>query len=91
VEVPGGDLLIEYAEAFYDAPESLSGIRDRIEQDIGTGAAVDAAAIVAIYDSVVKIADATGIPIEEQKAEMSEDIRETLGINEFPSAGGSAG
>ena len=89
--VPGGALLIEYAEAFYDAPDDLVDIRDRIEQELGAGAAVDAAAIVAIYDAVVKIADATGIPIEEQKAEMSEDIRKHLGINDFPSAGPATG
>ena len=61
------------------------------QRDFGPGAAVDGAAIVAIYDAVVKVADATGIPIEDYKADLTVDIRDTLGINDFPSSGLAGG
>ena len=49
---------------------------------------MDAAGVLSIFNAVVKIADATGIPLEEAKAEASEDFRSDLGINDYPSAEG---
>ena len=37
---------------------------------------------------VVRVADATGIPLEEQKAALSADFRGALGINDYPAAAG---
>ncbi|MCY4190053.1 MAG: alkylhydroperoxidase-related (seleno)protein, partial [Rhodospirillaceae bacterium] len=62
--------------------------REALQREIGDAALVDAAGVLAIYDAVVKIADATGIPLEEAKAEMSADFRDDLGINDYPSAAG---
>ncbi len=52
---------------------------------MGPGCLVDAAATVAIFNAVVRIADSTGIPLEDAKAEMSEELRDNLGIDGFPS------
>ena len=84
--VPQASLLSDYAEGFYDGAEALAGSRARILADMGPGCLVDAAATVAIFNAVVRIADSTGIPLEDAKAEMSEDIRGNLGIDGFPSA-----
>jgi hypothetical protein len=54
-----------------------------VRDTFGDGGLVDAAAIVAIFNAVVRIADATGIPLEETKAEASIDIRTSLKIDEF--------
>ena len=47
-----------------------------------------AAGVLAIFNAVVRVADATGIPLEEQKAAMSADFRGALGINDYPAAAG---
>jgi hypothetical protein len=85
-QVPYTGLLSAYAEAFYESASDLADSRARILEEMGPGCLVDAAATVAIFDAVVKIADSTGIPLEDVKADMSEDIRDSLGIDGFPSA-----
>ena len=52
---------------------------------IGDAALVDAAGIVSIFEAVVRVADSTGTPLEDYKAEISIELRQSLGINEFPS------
>ena len=44
---------------------------------------IDAAAVVAGFNGITRIADATGIPLEPAKAEETESWRATLGINHF--------
>ncbi len=47
---------------------------------MGTAALVDAAAIVASFNAVVKLADGTGIPLEDAKAQATQDLRAELGL-----------
>ncbi len=47
---------------------------------MGVAALVDAAATVASYNSVVKVADATGIPLDSETAQETVDLRHDLGI-----------
>ncbi|MBT4489476.1 MAG: hypothetical protein HOC72_18185, partial [Rhodospirillaceae bacterium] len=46
---------------------------------------VDACATVASFSAVVKIADGTGIPLEDYKEEATRDMREELSINDLQS------
>ena len=85
--------LTAYADAFYEdggfgAGSRFGAVRDRLHAEIGDEALVDAAGVLAVFNAVVRIADATGIPLEEQKAEMSADFRDTLGIGDYPSTAG---
>ena len=41
---------------------------------------VDAAAVIAGFDGITRVADATGIPIEPAKAEQTADLRSELGL-----------
>jgi len=50
---------------------------------MGDSAFVDTCATIASFSAVVKIADGTGIPLEDYKEEASHDIREALSINKF--------
>ena len=78
------EALTAYADAFVagDEPE-LARWRAALAERLGPAAAVDAAGIVAIFNAVVRIADATGIPLEDFKAEASVDIRAELGIDGY--------
>ena len=60
--------------------------RAELREAVGDAALVDAAGIVSIFDAVVRIADSTGTPLEDYKVEISKDLRQDLGIDDFPSA-----
>lgn len=81
--VPHGRLLLNFAEAAVADGDTLSAMRAEVLDTLGEAALVDAAAVIAIFQAVVKIADATGIPLEDAKAEISADMRADLGLNAF--------
>lgn len=47
---------------------------------------VDAAGVIANFQRMVRIADGTGIPLDEPVAMLTTDIREELGLNHYGSA-----
>lgn len=57
--------------------------RNKLRQTLGDAAYVDTCAIIASFNAVVKIADATGIPLEDEKAKKTQDIRANLSIDDF--------
>jgi hypothetical protein len=80
--IPHGALLVEFAEAVLDSNEQrLSAIQTEIRAKMGDAALVDAAAIGATFNAIDRVADSTGIRIEDAKAEATADIRAVLGIN----------
>jgi hypothetical protein len=82
-----GDVLIAFAEAFLGTDDArLARARDGLAAAMGWPAMVDSAAVVAIFESAVRIADATGIPLEDAKQAASADLRADLGIDAFPGA-----
>ncbi len=84
--VDEAEALIDFAEAFFEGGRRLAEARARLVTGLGAQAAIEAAGVVAIFNAVVKIADATGIPLEDYKADLSAGIRAELGIDQFPSA-----
>ena len=78
--VAAGAALAAYADAFFNDGSEFAAARERLEREVGAQAAVDAAAVLAIFNAVVRIADSTGIPLEETKARASADIRDALGL-----------
>ena len=87
--VAAGAALAAYADSFFEeGGAGFAAARDRLHGEIGAEALVDAAGVLAIFNAVVRIADATGIPLEERKAAMSADFRGELGINDYPAAAG---
>ena len=85
--VPHGELLTAFAEAAVrGVPEQLRAARDSLERALGPEAVVDAAGVVANFQRMVRIADATGIPLDKPVAVFSVDMREELGIDAFGAA-----
>jgi hypothetical protein len=76
--------LLAFAEAVvaFDTP-LISRTRDALLDAMGEDAMVDAAAVIAGFNGITRIADATGIPLEDTKAEQSASWRNTLGIDRF--------
>ena len=81
--IPQGALLVAFAEAVLgDDDRRLQEVQAAIRDRMGD-AAFDAAAIVATFNAIDRVADATGIPIEDNKAASTADFRAALGINAF--------
>jgi hypothetical protein len=87
--VAHGRLLIKFAEAVLGGDDQeLAEIRDRMAAELGSEALVDSAGVVALFNAIDRVADATGTPLEDVKVERTVDFREALGINNFYSAEG---
>lgn len=81
-----GDLLIAYAEAVVgDDDAELDKARADVFDAMGPEALVDAAATVASFNSVVRIASATGIPLDDvdEGDRDNQEWFERLGIVQF--------
>ena len=67
--LPRGELLNEFVEAVCanDAARTAT-VRQKIITGMGEAAMVDAAAVIAAFNCYPRVADATGIPLEEAKA-----------------------
>ena len=87
--IPHGALLVAFAEAALGVDdERLAETRSKIQATMGDAALVDAAAIVATFNAIDRVADATGIQIEHAKAQSTADVRAALGINAFAESRG---
>ena len=82
--VPHGRLLVEFAEAVLGEDEvALTRARAALSEAIGPAGLVDAAAVVGLFNAIDRVADATGIPLEAEKAAASADFRTALGVDRF--------
>ena len=57
--------------------------RAGVEASLGRAAMIDAAAVIAGFDAITRVADGSGIPLEPPKAEASADWRAQLGIDDY--------
>jgi hypothetical protein len=69
-----------------DDDAALAAARARLAQAIGPAALVDAAAVAANFERMVRIADATGIPLDAPMVALTEDLRAGLGVGRYRSA-----
>lgn len=79
--LPNGDLLNSFVEAIC-ARDTAATAKARAEMiaGMGVGAMVDAAAVIAAFNAYPRMADATGIPLEDAKEAATVDLREELGL-----------
>ena len=79
--------LIGFVEALLERDATaLAQARTVLAGEIGTDGMIDAAAVAANFQRMVRIADATGIPVDAQVLDMTRDIQELLELRKFPSA-----
>jgi len=80
--------LIAFADAAIAAdPAALDHARTRVVSVLGEAAMIDAAAVIAGFNGITRIADATGIPLEPQKAEQTADFRAELNLDRLRTGG----
>ena len=83
--VPHGELFVRFVDATYDDAATLAAVRDELVEALGGEAMVDAAAVVANFHMMTRIADGTGTPIDDGSEKMSHDLTADLGIDGFVS------
>ena len=85
-QLPHGDLLAAFAEAATRGSEELASVRKELLEAVGPDGFVEAAATVGVFNGLVRVADATGIPLDQGTLNASADFRSDLGLNDFASA-----
>ena len=68
-----------------DDDEELAEARGAVVGALGEEALVDSCAVAATFNAIDRVADATGIPIDEKRIAVTADLRDRLGIDRFPS------
>ena len=63
--------------------DDLTTIRDQAGAAMGTQSMVDALVVASGFNGITRVADATGIPLDENTQQMTIDIRVSTGIERF--------
>jgi hypothetical protein len=80
------EALLALAEAMVSNDEEvLATARTRVLEELGPEALVDAAAVASNFERMVRIADATGIPLDSFLDELTVDLRAELNLARFES------
>ncbi len=80
--MPHGGELNAFVEAILGRdPEAIAMTRTAVVDAMGEAAMVDAAATIAAFNAYPRAADATGIPLEDAKREVTAGLRQELGLD----------
>ncbi len=86
--VPHGKILARFAEAVVSGSDSeLAQARDAVIAAVGGNAFVDAACVIGNFERMVRVADATGIPLDSSAVDATIELRHELGLNAYAMAG----
>ena len=75
-----------FVEACFGDGDDLAAVRDEVTTRLGADHLIDAAAVVANFHMMTRIADATGTPLDPGTAGMSVELRNDLGLDALTSA-----
>ena len=82
-----GALLSDFATAAVSGDDpALERTRGEILDKLGPEELVDAAALVAHYEKMDRIADSTGLPLDAPMQVLGGELRDSLGIGKYTSA-----
>ncbi len=77
---------MSFVEACFGDGDDLAAVRDEVTTRLGADHLIDAAAVVANFHMMTRIADATGTPLDPGAAGMSVELRNDLGLDALTSA-----
>lgn len=87
--LPHGRLLIDFAEAVVRATDDIEPLRSRLLDEVGPDATGHAAATIAAFSGLVRVADGTGIPVDDGLAAVSVSTIEELALAKLGGAANS--
>jgi len=81
--IPDSEPLVDFAEAIVGRnPAEIEASRNKLANQMCDQAMIEAAGVASNFQRMVRIADATGIPLGGFE-EMSTEIRDELGLDDF--------
>lgn len=82
--VEHGEVLLAFAEAMVgEDDDGLAGRRQAVVQAMGPAAMVDVAGVASNFERMVRIADGTGIQLDDRMAALSQEVRTALHLERF--------
>ena len=89
--VPHSDVIRALTEAAVgNRWDELASLREAASRTLGEQAMVDVLTVAAGFNGITRVADATGIPLDERARAATEDMRAAVGIDRFHYAQKSA-
>ena len=86
-QIPFAGELANFAESIAERDAAkIDRTRDELIQVAGEVVMVDAAAVAANFQRMVRIADAMGIPIDDKNVEAGAGVRQELDMGRFATA-----
>jgi alkylhydroperoxidase family enzyme len=90
--VAHGALLVAFVDATMgDDEAALRGAREAVRAVLTPEAFVDACGVIGAFNVVDRIADSTGIPLDDALVTMSEAVRKDLDLARFASSANTPG
>jgi len=85
--VPHAVALIAFVDAIVGGDaDAVAAARVAVLRELGGAALVDAAAVAANFERMVRVADATGTPLDAPLVAVTETLRRDLDLDRFASA-----
>ena len=82
--VEHGTFLLAFTEAIVgEDDDALDHVRHAVIETLSPAAMVDAAGVASNFERMVRIADATGIPLDARMQALSQEVRDTLHLERF--------
>ena len=84
--MPHGAEIVRFGEAVTRGSDDMEEARSALFTAVGAEAFAEAACIVAIFNGLVRTADASGIPLDEGTRAATADFRGELGLEDYAGA-----
>jgi hypothetical protein len=82
-DIEHGELLIKFTEFANQHPPEIRNSTEQIITAMGEESFIKASSTVAIFNGLVRSADAMGIPLDDITMSSTIEEREKLGLNDF--------
>ena len=82
-DIEHGELLLKFTESANNHSPNLQNLTEEIISSMGESAFIKASSIVAIFNGLVRSADAIGIPLDDVMMSSTVEEREELGLNNY--------
>ena len=82
-DIEHGELLLKFTEKANNHPPEVKSSTEEAISNMGERAFIKAASIVAIFNGLVRSADAMGIPLDDVTMLNTSQEREDLGLNNY--------
>lgn len=84
VGIPHEVILLKVAEAVYRGEgKELARVREEAQKILGPQALVDTIAVAAGFNGITRIANATGLPLDETTRDNTVKMRQSTGIDDY--------